>query len=307
MTGVLTGFAVIGFVIAVGYVVARFDIVGENARPVFSRTALMVTNPALLFTILAQADLHEVFTGTAGVAAASAVVMAALYVTISRLLFRRDAATTTIGAMSSGYVNANNIGIPVAVYVVGNSTLVAPVLLLQLVILTPVVLIILDAVSGRAASWSRILVRTITNPVTLASLLGVLVAASGLTLPDPVLAPLELLGGAAVPLVLMAFGMSLHGMKPLQAGSDRTAVFVAATLKSFVMPIAAWALARFVFQLGPEAVFGATVMAALPTAQNVFLYASRYDRGVTLARDTVLLSSIGCVPALLVVSALLHP
>jgi malonate transporter len=305
VTGVFTGFAVIGFVIAVGYIVARFNIVGENARPIYS--ALMVTNPALLFTILSGADVQEIFSGSVGVAASSALVVAAVYVTLSVLFFRRDAATTTIGAMSSGYVNANNIGIPVAVYVVGNSALVAPVILLQLVVLTPLVLVILDATSGRAGSWAKILLRTITNPVTLASLLGVLVAASGLTVPDPILAPLELLGGAAVPLVLMAFGMSLHGMRPLQAGPGRVDVFVATALKSIVMPIAAWAFARFVFQLDDDAIFGAVVMAALPTAQNVFLYASRYDRGVTLSRDTVLLTSAGALPVLLAASALLHP
>ncbi|KPG82430.1 hypothetical protein AEQ27_09770 [Frigoribacterium sp. RIT-PI-h] len=307
MTGVLTGFAVIGFVIVVGYVVARFGVVGENARPVYSRTALMVTNPALLFTILSGSDVTEIFTGSVAVAATSALVVAALFVGLSVVLFRRDAATMTIGAMSSGYVNANNIGIPVAVYVVGDSALVAPVILLQLVVLTPLVLVILDAASGREGSWLRILIRTVTNPVTLASLLGVLVAASGMTVPDAVLAPLTLLGGAAVPLVLMAFGMSLHGMRPLQPGPERVDVIVSATLKSLVMPVVAWGLARFAFHLDDEAVFGAVVMAALPTAQNVFLYASRYDRGVMLSRDTILVTSAASVPVLVAVSVLLHP
>ncbi|MDQ1550360.1 MAG: malonate transporter, partial [Microbacteriaceae bacterium] len=43
----------------------------------------------------------------------------------------------------------------------------------------------------------------------------------------------------------------------------------------------------------------------LPSAQNVFNYAQRYERGVTIARDTVLITTIGAVPVLVLVAALL--
>jgi malonate transporter len=49
------------------------------------------------------------------------------------------------------------------------------------------------------------------------------------------------------------------------------------------------------------------VLAALPSAQNVFNYAQRYDRGEILARDTVLITTVLSVPVLLVVAALLAP
>jgi len=47
------------------------------------------------------------------------------------------------------------------------------------------------------------------------------------------------------------------------------------------------------------------VLASLPTAQNVFNYAQRYDVGETIARDTIFLTTIGCIPVLLLVSVLL--
>jgi malonate transporter len=47
------------------------------------------------------------------------------------------------------------------------------------------------------------------------------------------------------------------------------------------------------------------VLAGLPTAQNVFVYAQRYERGVTLARDTVLITTVGSVPVLVLVALLL--
>lgn len=39
-------------------------------------------------------------------------------------------------------------------------------------------------------------------------------------------------------------------------------------------------------------------MAALPTAQNVFLFASRYGRGMTVARDVILCTTLLSVGAL---------
>jgi len=47
------------------------------------------------------------------------------------------------------------------------------------------------------------------------------------------------------------------------------------------------------------------VLAALPTAQNVFNYAQRYDSGVTLARDTVLITTALSIVALVIIAALL--
>jgi predicted permease len=71
------------------------------------------------------------------------------------------------------------------------------------------------------------------------------------------------------------------------------------------MPVLAWLLGRFVFGLEDHLLFGVVVLAALPSAQNVFNYAQRYDRGVILARDIVLLTTAGCIPVLVVVAALL--
>jgi predicted permease len=48
-----------------------------------------------------------------------------------------------------------------------------------------------------------------------------------------------------------------------------------------------------------------TVIAALPTAQNVFVIATRYERATILARDSIFLSTLLCVPVVLVASSLL--
>ena len=51
----------------------------------------------------------------------------------------------------------------------------------------------------------------VRNPIALASGAGLAVSATGLRLPDAVLAPVELIGNLAVPAMLLAFGLSLRG------------------------------------------------------------------------------------------------
>ncbi len=305
MTGVLAGFTIVGIVVLAGYVAGRLGVGGPTAPEALSQAAFFVTNPALLLTVLAQADIAEIFSAYVPVAAISALGTAGLYVLASRLWFRRAAAETAIGAMSSSYVNANNIGIPIAIYALGNATPVVPVLLLQLLILAPAYLALLDLTSGEAPSLGRILSQPFRNPMIIASFVGVLLSWSGVRVPPVLWEPLLLLGGAAVPLVLLAFGMSLHGNRPLAARTHRVDIITATALKAFVMPVIAYVVAAQVFHLGDEFVFGSVLMAALPTGQNVFMIASRYGQGVATARDVVFISSAAAVPVLLVAAALL--
>ncbi|MDY0911813.1 AEC family transporter [Rathayibacter festucae] len=305
MEGVLTGFAIIGTVIAVGYLIARFGLVPPEGRAVLTRIAFFVTTPALLFTVLARADVTVLFSSFLLVSLITVTIVAVLYLVASRLFFRRPVPETVIGTAASSYVNANNIGLPVAIYVLGDPQWVAPTLLLQLLLLAPTILTVLDVSTSGRASVTGILTQPLRNPMIIASALGLVVSVTGVQLPAPLLEPFSIIGNASIPLVLMAFGMSLRGQRPLEPGPGRIEVAVASLLKTLVMPATAYLLGRFAFALDAEHLFAVTVTAALPTAQNIFNFASRYDRGVAVARDTALVTTVTAVPVLIAVSLLL--
>lgn len=305
MLGVFAGFAVIAAVIAAGYLVGRLRLLGEHAPFVLSRLVFFVLTPCLLFSLLADADPAVLFSSRLAVSALAAITCFVLFTVVALLVFRRGAADTVIGALGSGYVNANNIGIPVAAYVLGDATYSAPVVLVQLLVFAPIALAILDAATSGRVSVGRVLLQTIRNPLIIASALGTLIAVTGVELPELVFEPFRLIGAAAVPVVLIGFGMSLSRSRILEAGSGRRDVILASTLKLIVMPFAAFVLARFVFGMTGHELFAIVVLAALPSAQNVFNYAERYDRGVVIARDTVFITTVLCVPVLLVVALLL--
>ncbi|WP_104083479.1 AEC family transporter [Cryobacterium sp. Y11] len=305
MGGVLVGFSIIGFVILIGYFIERFGVLGAGAGRVLNRMAFFVATPALLFTVLSHADVSVLFSESLLAIVCTIVVGVLVYVIAARLFFRRPVAETVLGASSAIYVNANNIGLPVAIYVLGSAQFVAPVLLLQLVILAPTILAILDLATQGRASFLSIVTQPIRNPMILGSLAGVFVAMLDVTLPKPVLAPFELIGGAAIPLVLLSFGMSLHGQRLLKAGTGRKQVIAATVIKVALMPIVAYLFGHFAFDLGGTQLFAVVAVSALPTAQNIYNFASRYDRAIVVTRDTVLLTTILSMPVLLVIAALL--
>ena len=296
----LTGFAIIAVVIAVGYIVGRTGLLGDAAPRVLSRLVFFVLAPCLLFTVLADADVHTLFSLSLGVAAIAAFASAGLFVVVA-LILRRGLADTVIGALSSGYVNANNIGIPVAVYVLGDPALSAPVILLQLLVLAPIALTLLDIATTGSASIGRILMQPIRNPLIIASALGVVVSAFDLSLPAVAIEPFRIIGAAAVPVVLLGFGISLHGRRPLAAGTGRAEVLTAVAIKLIVMPLVAWGVAT-VLGLEGDLLRAAVVLAALPSAQNVFNYAQRYGAGEVIARDAVLISTFGSLPVVLLIA-----
>ncbi|MFG2886013.1 AEC family transporter [Streptomyces sp. NPDC048297] len=305
MQGVLSGFAMIAVVIGVGYVLGRRGSLGEQGAEVLTRLAFSVAGPALLFTTLATANLSVLFSARLLVTALSSVAVAVVFV-LAGVVRRWGVGRTTIGALCSGYVNSGNLGIPIAAYVLGDASLVAPVLLFQVVLVTPVALTVLD-LSGtgeKGTVWRRLLT-PLRNPIAIGSLSGVVVSAAGLHLPGPVMNPLTLIGNMSVPAALLVFGMSLHGSAPPGRGRDRQPVLLSVALKSLGQPAAAWALATGVFGLHGAPLLDVVVTSALPAAQNLFTYASRYHVAESLARESILLSTVVSVPVLVGVAAVL--
>lgn len=307
MIGVLEGFSIIWVVILVGYLVGRTGVLGEQGRHVLSRVTFFVASPALLFTTLADSDPASVLGPMLWVAALSAALTAVAYYLVTAGLLRRPASESIIAAMSASTVNSANLGLAIALYVLGDMAYAAPIILFQLALYQPINLAMLDATtSGHRTTPIALLLATAKNPMIIGSLLGLVVALTGIELPSMVLEPIELIAGASIPAMLMAFGISLVGSKPLEKKSGRRAdVLIASAAKLLVHPLLAWVLAYWVFNLRGELLVASVIMAGLPTAQNIFVTAMRYEHGVTIAKDTVLITTICAIPLMMVLAIVL--
>lgn len=320
MADVVAGLAVFGAVIAVGWLLVRTRAVSADADGVLTRVCFFAATPALLVTTLSRADLTAVLSRSTAVAVAAELTAIVSAWCLHRLVLRRPTAEATIGALASGYVNAANLGIPVAVLVLGDAATIAPILLLQLLVLTPATFTVLDAVTRRG-NPSRLATLTVPlrNPLLWGVVAGTAANLGGVDLKEwgggyPAQG-LEMLGRVAVPLMMLALGMSLAGApRPLctpatdvstRGAGRRSGLWLAVGWKLAVMPGLA-VVVGLAAGLSGGRLLAPVVTAALPTAQNVFMYASRYGAAKDLARDAVLLTTAGFVPVVLLAAALLH-
>ena len=320
MADVVAGLAVFGTVIAVGWLLVRTRAVPADADGVLTRVCFFAATPALLVTTLSRADLTAVVSRTTAVAVAAELVAIVSAWCLHRLVLHRPTAEATIGALASGYVNAANLGIPVAVLVLGDAAAIAPILLLQLLVLTPATFTVLDAVTRRG-NPSRLATLTVPlrNPLLWGVVAGTAVNLGGVDLKEwcggyPAQG-LEMLGRVAVPLMMLALGMSLAGAPrplqkpapdaPVRGAGRRSGLWLAVGWKLTAMPGLAVVIGLAAGLSGGQLLVP-VVTAALPTAQNVFMYASRYGAAKDLARDAVLLTTAGFVPVVLLAAALLR-
>ena len=307
MFGVLEGFSAIWVVIGVGYLLGRSNALGPHGRPVLNKLTFFVASPALLFTTISTADPYAVVGPQLVIAGVAALVTMGASWALTRWWLNRSSGERIISSMAASTVNAGNLGLPIAAYVLGDATLAAPVILFQLAFFTPMNLMMMDVATGHASGGVKGFLKGIAkNPMIVASAAALLVAFLRVDVPDIIETPIDLISGASIPAMLLAFGISLVGSRPLRKEDHRRSdVWAATAFKLVFHPLIAYVLAAFVFRLHGTELFGAVVLASLPTAQNIFVNASRYDTGVVVSKDIVLVTTVLGIPAMFLVAALL--
>ena len=294
MGQVLHGFAMIWLIIGVGWFVGHLKVMDDSAQRVLTRVAYYVGLPAILFHSLQSADLGRIFSSNVIVSAGAVATTLGIYLLLATFLWHRSLPHKIIGGYTSCYVNANNMGLPVAAHVLHDTSWVAPVLLMQVAFLQPVGLAVLDASRAaregqRSSLWWSISL-PLRNPMTLGVFGGLASNLVGLPVPRLLLETSELMGGIAVPAMLLGFGISLR-LGPLPGKSNMPETLTVIGLKAIVQPLIALLLAELL-RLDATTTLAVVVMAGLPTAQNVFVFATWADESVTLARDVIFITSV---------------
>ena len=179
MQGVLAGFATIGIIIGLGFLLAQLKILDATALGVLTRVAFYVASPALMITVLGGTDVNRLLSANLVASLVSVAVAGTIGVLVARLLWRREAGETVIATFCSAYVNAGNLGLPIAAYALGDAAFVAPMLLTQLLVLQPSGLAVLDAITyvpSPGISRGRLLLIRLSqpfrNPLAMGSLIG---------------------------------------------------------------------------------------------------------------------------------------
>lgn len=306
MTGVLAGFFIVWSLIAVGWVAGRAGILGPHGRYVLNRATFFIASPALVLVGLLSSDVQEIFSVPMAVAGISGLGTGALLLLVLRVFSERRGTELVVAAISGSVVNGANMGFPIAAYVLGDISHALPVILFQQAVYNPLYLFVLHQIMEKESLGPAGIARSVAaNATIIAAAVGLVLSLARVQIPDVVLEPIQSLADMAIPGMLLAYGLSLHGSRPLaKADGYRGLIAVSSGAKLVVMPLIALGIG-LLFGLRGHSLYEVVVMAALPTAQNVYVAAARYRAAENLARDTVLITTIGTVVVLLLISGVL--
>ncbi len=283
-----------------GYLLARLRLVDDSRS--LSRVSLYVLLPALTFSAMAKSDLQaREFASLVACAWLVAGLQAGIAAFVSRRLeFNQPEEGGFL--LSVMTVNAGNLGIPLNHFAFGPETLVpATVYYVATLLVTYVGGILVTAPSG--AGLRRALGQVFTMPIIYAAALGLVVNRAGVALPEALARPIQLTGGAAVPIMLALLGIELARARVRQ---DGVALSWVLGLRLVAAPVLATGLAAL---MGLEGLTRNVVIvqSSMPTAVGAALIAADLNARPSLVSGAVLLTTVGSFFTLTVLLGLLRP
>lgn len=287
--------------ILLGFLGRRTGRLGETAASELNLFVVWLCLPALLFQATAKATLQQIWhpgfvavvtLGTMGVFAATL-----LY----RLRAPRHLVDASIDGLGAAYANTGYIGIPLCLLVFGHDGLEAALIASLIVVCVLFAVAVVCIEVGLQAEKTlhhavgKVALALLRNPLVVSPLLGVLWAAGGTPVPEPLGKLLQLLGDATTPCALVSLGAFLAQK---QAGEGRRAAAGLVSIKLLVHPLITWWLAFHVFKLPQPWAEAALLLSALPTGTGPYMLAELYRREASVVSHTILLSTLGSLATL---------
>jgi hypothetical protein len=282
-------------VVALGWGAARLRLVPAEGFTAFATYAFDLALPALVVSLLSRQPMAEAF-DPRFLAALLGAGLAVFAVTAGLTALRRREGLRVAGAHAQAATTGNLafLGVPLLLAVVGERATgpLAMAFLVEVGTLMPLGIVLMSVGRERDAGGrglGRELLRaTLGNPIVLSVLAGAALGLSGARIPAPLERLLGFLGASAGPTALFALGGSLAGRR---LGPHWRPVAGVVVAKLVLYPVLAWVTRRAV-GLPPAWVASGVLIASLPTAANVFVFASRFGAVPERVSAAILLSTL---------------
>jgi predicted permease len=272
---VISIIAPIFLIVLTAYVYARYE---KPDMQVINKMIMQLFVPALIFYAMSRDDFHiSDYTGLALGATGVIIGSGILAYFVAKLL--KYQVRTFVPSMM--FLNWGNLGIPLIVFTFGENALNAAIVLFITGNLLQFTLGIIIH-SGKFE-----LGKFVKNPMMIAIVLGLVVNLAEINLPLLILRPIDMLGHAAIPLMLVSLGVRLQSVR----WNDLNIALIGAFFTPIVGLFMAYA---FGTMLGLEnnqfqqlLIFG-----ALPPAVMNYMFAEQYNNEPDKVASIVLVSNL---------------
>lgn len=257
---------------------------------------IYISLPALFFRLLSQTPVEE-FANAAFLinTTLATFLIFTLCFAIARLTGRGNTQVATIQGFAGAYGNIGYMGPPLAIAAFGPAAGVPVALIFCLdnsMHFTLAPLLMALGSKDRGSLWSLlggIVKKIITHPFILATIAGILGAWFEVVPPEPVDRLLISLSNAAAPCALFVMGVTA-ALRPLKRIPLELSWLV--PVKLFLHPLLMYVLVSRVPDIEPIWLHSAVLLAALPSATNVFIIAQQYHVWEERASSAVVISTV---------------
>ena len=282
--------------IFIGFACGKIKQIPDTALAWMNFFIVYVSLPALFYRILAQTPLEQlaqidfVFATTLSTFWAFAIAF-----TVGMLIRGGRIDESTIAGLAGGYGNIGYMGPGLALATLGPKAAVPVALIfcfdtLLLFSLVPFMMAIASPNKKSIASVAKeVAWRIGSNPLVIATAVGILSAAIHFKPPLALDRLMQFLQNAAAPCALFTLGVTV-ALRPLKKMPWEVPFLTG--VKLVLHPIIMFLLLSLFGPFDQTWVYTAVLMAALPPALNVFVFARQYDTWVEEASSAVLIGTV---------------
>ena len=212
----------------------------------------------------------------------------------------RGVASSTMHGMAAAMTNTGFVALPILHSIYGQPAVLPAAVATVFVaaVMFPATVILLESEGrgddGRARPVA-LMKQIVLNPMVLSTLIGLAWAITGLPMPVPLKAYLNIFAAALTPCALFAIGL---GLSVEGITSNLTMSLVLAAVKLLIMPLIVYGLCA-ASNLDPLYTIAAVVCAAVPTAKTAYILAGEYKVEEELVAATVSITTLLSIATLL--------
>jgi malonate transporter len=288
--------------IFIGFSCGKLKQIPDTALAWMNFFIVYVALPALFYRILSETPLEQlaqidfIFATTLATFGAFALSFA-----IGMVIRRGDIGQSTIAGLAGGYGNIGYMGPGLALATLGPQAAVPVALIfcfdtLLLFSLVPFLMALADPRQENIGTTAvQVVKQVVSHPLVIATAVGVASAAIHFHPPLALERLLQFLQNAAAPCALFTLGVTV-ALRPLRSMPWEVPFLV--TVKLVLHPMLAFLLLSLFGVSNQSWISTAVLMAALPPALNVFVFARQYDTWVEQASGAVLVGTLFSVVTL---------
>ncbi|KXF77413.1 malonate transporter [Paramesorhizobium deserti] len=282
--------------IFIGFVVARITRQPVEALGWMNTFIIYVALPALFFQLLSKTPVAELtqWRFVVGTTLSTFAIFLLMFA-IAMVRSRRDIASSTIEGLAAAYGNIGYMGPGLALLAFGPVAAVPVAMIfcfdnmLHFTVAPLMMALAGDEKRGPLALMRDVVLKIVTHPFIIATIVSITAAAFQLQPPAAVARMIEFLAGAAAPCALFAMGVSL-ALRPVKRVPKE--LYLIVPIKLILHPLIVYVALNLIGSFPPVWVFSAMLMAALPTATNVFVIAQQYGVWVERASTSILATTV---------------